>query len=281
MSPLALSAKLFILILMMIVFCDGAPLNRTVRLYSVCANSFMKVNATGNVRADNAEDGFDNLTFTSWDFGNMSIYAPLSKRFVCFNAQWKLIGSRIVRPDGRCSFVEVFDEETRFIRIRSLVNERKYIGFTRNGKPIKRAGPRNERSPLKCSEFTKIDRNFNPKKHNEQISGRDSSPNIPIDVIPLIGGNNHDNYNYNNNNNNNNFNNNIKNNNNRNHHHQNHHHHHHLNSNIYNSNSNNKVSRGSAGVAVVKSRRAGKAHRIRHLKKKPRYFANSRLPTLP
>lgn len=51
--------------MLQIVFCDGAPLNRTVRLYSVCANSFMKVNATGNVRADNAEDGFGMYYFNN------------------------------------------------------------------------------------------------------------------------------------------------------------------------------------------------------------------------
>ncbi|XP_054258161.1 fibroblast growth factor 17 isoform X2 [Macrosteles quadrilineatus] len=168
LPKLAVSAKL--LCLLMVVICGAVPsMVRSVRLYNDCSSSQVRVDMKGRVLADDVDipDRFRNLTIRSLDFSvKLTIFAEESKRFLCFNHKWKLVGSKRFRG-SMCQFYEIM-VQTGYNRFRSVVDETRYIGFNRKGKPLR--GTSTPHNP-KCLNFIKLDQKFNIENHNKILAG--------------------------------------------------------------------------------------------------------------
>lgn len=160
----------------MVVSSESVPLvARSVRLYNQCSCSMLRVNRTGAVAADNSEDGFENLTIQSRDYsGKLLIYGEKSRRYLCFNPRWKLIGSRKVRGP-LCYFTEEM-VVGGYYRFRSSVDKGKYLGFGKSGRQLRGRAPHNPA----CINWVKIDLEFSIPKHNELLAG---TPKVSQEAI--------------------------------------------------------------------------------------------------
>lgn len=165
LPKLAVSAKLLICLLMVVSSESVPPVARSVTLYNQCSCSMLRVNRTGAVAADNSEDGYEKLIIQSRDYsGKLLIYGEKSKRYLCFNPRWKLVGSKKVR--GRQCY---FREEMvvgGYYRYRSTLDRDKYLGFLSSGRQLRGRKPPNPN----CLNWVKIDLGFSIGAHNEEIS---------------------------------------------------------------------------------------------------------------
>ncbi|XP_046658936.1 fibroblast growth factor 17 isoform X2 [Homalodisca vitripennis] len=166
-SLLAVSAKL--LCLLMVVICGAVPsMVRSVRLYNDCSGSQVRVDLRGRVLADDVDipDRFSNLTIRSLDFSvKLTIFAEESRRFLCFNQKWKLVGSKRFRGE-MCQFYENM-VQNGYNRFRSVVDETRFMGFNRRGKPLR--GTATPHNP-KCLNFIKLDQKFDILSHNMRMA---------------------------------------------------------------------------------------------------------------
>ncbi|KAG8244115.1 hypothetical protein J6590_029473 [Homalodisca vitripennis] len=107
-----------------------------------------------------------NLTIRSLDFSvKLTIFAEESKRFLCFNQKWKLVGSKRFRGE-MCQFYENM-VQNGYNRFRSVVDETRFMGFNRRGKPLR--GTATPHNP-KCLNFIKLDQKFDILSHNMRMA---------------------------------------------------------------------------------------------------------------
>lgn len=150
--------------------CGAVPsMVRSVRLYNDCSSSDVRVDMRGRVLADDDKsDRFQNLTVRSLDFSvKLTIFAEESKRYLCFNQKWKLVGSKKFRG-AMCQFYEDM-METGYNRYRSVADETRFVGFNRRGRPLR--GNQIKNAHLKCLNFLKFDADFSIFEHNARLSG--------------------------------------------------------------------------------------------------------------
>ncbi|XP_071447857.1 uncharacterized protein ths [Hetaerina americana] len=198
LPQLAVSAKL--LCLLMVVICGAVPsMVRSVRLYNQCSSSHVSVDASGRVLADDdkTDEKFRNLTIHSVGIGVMTIYAEEAKRYLCFNRNWKLIGSKRYKGP-RCQFYEVM--ENGYNQYKSAANQSYFVGFNSKGRPLRAAGinpprrtggpPRRHksraRSRAKCLNFIKRGSDFSIGAHHERLGN--GAPGL----LPPMSGGGHD-----------------------------------------------------------------------------------------
>ncbi|XP_063221604.1 fibroblast growth factor 17 [Bacillus rossius redtenbacheri] len=167
LPQLAVSAKL--LCLLMVVICGAVPsMVRSVRLYNQCSCSTVRVNKNGSVLAsESIPEMFENLTIQSHDFTvKLTIFAEASKRYLCFNKRWRLVGL----PSNRgphCEFREDMDTNG-YNTYRSVANEAYFAGFNSRGRPLGRK--KAARANSTCVKFLKKDSEFDISHHNQQVS---------------------------------------------------------------------------------------------------------------
>ncbi|KAJ9590380.1 hypothetical protein L9F63_016594, partial [Diploptera punctata] len=116
-----------------------------------------------------------NLTIRSMDFNvKLTIFAEESRRYLCFNKKWKLVGSKKFRGP-MCEFFEDMVNNA-YNRYRSAANETYFVGFNRRGRPLRgdlarQKGYHRE----KCLNFIKMDAGFNIPHHNQKLAGGNHS----------------------------------------------------------------------------------------------------------
>lgn len=178
LPQLAVSAKL--LCLLMVVICGAVPsMVRSVRLYNDCSSNNVRVDMKGRVLADDDKsERFQNLTIKSLDFSvKLTIYAEESRRYLCFNRKWKLVGSKKFRG-AMCEFYE--DMTNGYNRYRSVANESHFVGFNRRGRPLRSGLARqNGHQKEKCLNFLKFDTEFSINHHNQKLAGGNDSAKVP------------------------------------------------------------------------------------------------------
>lgn len=152
---------------------------RSVRLYNDCSSSDVRVDMKGRVLADDDKsERFRNLTIKSLDFSvKLTIYAEESRRYLCFNKKWKLIGSKKFRGE-MCEFYE--DMANGYNRYRSVANESHFVGFNRRGRPLRSGLARQHGNQKeKCLNFLKFDTEFSINHHNQKLAGGNDSAKVP------------------------------------------------------------------------------------------------------
>ncbi|XP_022185421.1 fibroblast growth factor 18 isoform X1 [Nilaparvata lugens] len=175
LPKLAVSAKL--LCLLMVVMCGAVPSTRSVRLYNDCSSSDVRIDMKGRVLADDIKSNkFRNLTIRSQNFNvKLTIFAEESKRYLCFNRNWKLVGSKRFRGE-MCQFYEEM-LEIGYNRYRSVADESRYIGFNKKGRPLRDRQQQQQIKAAKsaahdkCLNFLKFDTDFSIGEHNRRMSG--------------------------------------------------------------------------------------------------------------
>ncbi|XP_008549674.1 uncharacterized protein LOC103572717 isoform X2 [Microplitis demolitor] len=166
LPQLAVLAK--ILCLLMVVMCGAVPaMVRSVSLYSTCSSGNITVIGR-TVKASARDDDnapFQKLTTQSDDFSRkLYIFAEKSQRFICFNKRWKPIALPKKQRDEMCQFYETYNGP--YLRYRSAVDETKYLGFNKFGKPIK-----GQRARAECYNFMKYNPSFSINDHNDWMTG--------------------------------------------------------------------------------------------------------------
>ncbi|XP_069677857.1 fibroblast growth factor 17 isoform X2 [Periplaneta americana] len=178
LPQLAVSAKL--LCLLMVVICGAVPsMVRSVRLYNDCSSSDVRVDMKGRVLADDDKsDKFQNLTIRSLDFSvKLTIYAEESRRYLCFNKKWKLVGFKKFKG-AMCEFYE--DMTNGYNRYRSVANESHFVGFNKRGRQLRGGLARqNGNRREKCLNFLKFDSDFSIPNHNDKLAGGNHSAEVP------------------------------------------------------------------------------------------------------
>uniref|UniRef100_A0A1B6BZU2 Fibroblast growth factor n=1 Tax=Clastoptera arizonana TaxID=38151 RepID=A0A1B6BZU2_9HEMI len=168
LPKLAVSAKL--LCLLMVVICGAVPsMVRSVRLYNDCAGRYVRADTRGRVFADADEsDKFQNLTIRSTDFSlKLTIFGEESKRYLCFNKKWKIVGS--LRDRGpMCQFYEEM-AQNGYSRFRSAADKKHFLGFNRRGRPLK-GSPQVKSPNPKCLNFLKFDAEFSIPDFNAKMA---------------------------------------------------------------------------------------------------------------
>ncbi|PSN50679.1 hypothetical protein C0J52_09324 [Blattella germanica] len=120
-----------------------------------------------------------NLTIRSLDFSvKLTIYAEESRRYLCFNRKWKLVGSKKFRGE-MCEFYEDM-VNNGYNRYRSVANETHFVGFNRRGRPL-RGGMVRQKGNFreKCLNFLKFDTEFSINHHNQKLAGGNHSAEVP------------------------------------------------------------------------------------------------------
>ncbi|KAG8222274.1 hypothetical protein J437_LFUL001472 [Ladona fulva] len=131
-----------------------------------------------------------NLTIRSVDFGvKLTIFAEEAKRYLCFNKNWKLVGSKRLKGP-MCQFYEDM-VDNGYNRYRSAANESYFVGFNRKGRPLKAAEivprsrsntPRRHKPHIraKCLNFLKRGSDFSIGKHNDRMGGNRNPSFLPL-----------------------------------------------------------------------------------------------------
>ncbi|XP_065211030.1 fibroblast growth factor 8b [Planococcus citri] len=146
-----------------------------VRLYNDCSSQNIAVDRKGRVYArDNPSQVYQNFTIISKDFtGKLAIFAEESRRYLCFNKKWRLIGSKKYRGIT-CLFKEEM-LENGYTRYRTAAvadgNETRYIGFNKDGKFMKETRLAKVPQTLqRCLYFLKLD-TYDVNDHNKRVAG--------------------------------------------------------------------------------------------------------------
>ncbi|XP_011499724.1 PREDICTED: uncharacterized protein LOC105363672 [Ceratosolen solmsi marchali] len=165
LPQLAVLAK--ILCLLMVVMCGAVPSTvRSVSLYSTCSRGNVTVygrTVKSTVRNEHNAP-YQKMTTQSEDFSmKLYIFAEKSKRYICFSKRWKVISLPKKRRDERCQFYEIYNG--RYLRYRSVVDQNRYIGFNKSGKPM--TSPRGRQE---CYNFIKLNPYAGVERHNDIVS---------------------------------------------------------------------------------------------------------------
>ncbi|XP_020288476.1 fibroblast growth factor 18 [Pseudomyrmex gracilis] len=163
LPQLAVLAK--ILCLLMVVMCGAVPaMVRSVSLYSTCSSGNVTVTHRSIVAAGRTELNapYQMLTTQSEDFSRkLYIFAEKIERYICFTKKWKLVSRRNRGP--MCQFYEFYNGS--YLRYRSVKNESRYIGFNKNGRPV-----RNPHARQQCFNFIKYNPHADINHHNSVLN---------------------------------------------------------------------------------------------------------------
>ncbi|XP_012222519.1 uncharacterized protein ths isoform X2 [Linepithema humile] len=165
LPQLAVLAK--ILCLLMVVMCGAVPaMVRSVSLYSTCSSGNVTVIGR-SIKAMERNDNYapyQKLTTQSEDFSKrLYIFAEKSQRYICFNRRWKLVGLPRKQKGPMCQFYEEY--KGSYLRYRSAVDETRFIGFNKIGKPMK-----NPHGKQECFNFIKFNPHADINHHNSLLN---------------------------------------------------------------------------------------------------------------
>lgn len=129
-------------------------------LYNMCSERFVKmirkgrkgISAKGKGNSKNMD--FLKLIFESLPNGAMRIFGEHTDLHLCFNHRGKLIARKNGTKRG-CQFKEEYTETRDYTMYRSTENTNWYLGFKKNGKPLKGIAI-NDKSKEDCFKFQKL-----------------------------------------------------------------------------------------------------------------------------
>lgn len=160
-----------------------------VKLYNDCSSQNIAVDRKGRVCArDDLSKIYQNLTVKSIDFtGKLTIFGEESRRYLCFNKNWKLVGWTKYRGIS-CLFYEEMLKNgyTRYRSVRTDSNgNSRFIGFNKRGKLMKETREQQLSPQLrKCLNFLKLDNtDFSISNHNRKVAGLKENVDFTLSKI--------------------------------------------------------------------------------------------------
>ncbi|XP_037051421.1 uncharacterized protein LOC119085216 [Bradysia coprophila] len=141
-----------ILYLLMVVVAGALCDRNQIYLYSKCASRYVGMTPDGKLLAyDNT--GIDcpheiitislHVDSFSFDVGSenqffkLTLFLEKNQTYLCFTKKWRLVTMKNLHES--CYFYETL--ENGWFRYRSAMNDKIFLGFTKNGKPVRHKAP--------------------------------------------------------------------------------------------------------------------------------------------
>lgn len=131
-------------------------------LYNLCSEKIVKIirngrkgiNARGKIKGKNMN--LSKLIFESTPSGTIKIYGEHTGLHMCFNKRGRL-RAKVNGKSKLCQFKEEYSDNNKYTHYRTAdTTERFYLGFKKNGKPLKGTRKETNRKNEDCYKFQKV-----------------------------------------------------------------------------------------------------------------------------